>query len=395
VKLFALTTWCPYPMVNGSTLRMYHLLRALASRYEVELVTFSAPAAPDAAAVAHLRTFCHEVTVIPKSPFVALRESGAALLSGTPRSLVATDDPDVRALVRRRAAGASAAIGFALHAARYLEESPGPRIFEEAEPGQIAGQLAHAANALRRFRLHLTWRKQARYLAQLARGMAAVTVASAAERDRLVGIGVPADKVHLVPNGADGADLSRPRVVETPPRLIYSGAVTYAPNLEAVVWFQNQVMPRLRASRPDPSLWVTGDTGTIPLERLPHRDRVHFTGRLPDVKGAVAGSAIAVVPLQTGGGTRLKVLEALALGTPVVSTSKGVEGIDLTDGVHALVADTPEAFAAAILRVLDDSDLAARLSAAGRALIADTYTWDAIGRRLVDVVDGAIERTRP
>lgn len=395
MKLFALTTWCPYPTVNGSTLRMYHLLRALASRYEVDLVTFSAPAAPDAAAVAHLRTFCHEVTVIPKSPFAALRDSGAGLLSGTPRSLVATDDPEVRALVRQRSAGASVAVGFALHAARYLEEAPGPRIFEEAEPGQIAGQLARSTNALRRFRLRLTWRKQARYLTHLARGMAAVTVVSAAERDTLVGAGVPAAKVHVVPNGADGADLSRPRVIEAPPRLIYSGAVTYAPNLEAVVWALNQVLPRVRAARPDVQLWVTGDTGSVPLDRLPHRDSVHFTGRLADVGATIGGSAVCVVPLLVGGGTRLKVLEALALGTPVVSTSKGVEGLDITDGVQALVADTPDAFAAAILKVLDDPGLATRLSAGGRALIAGSYTWDAIGRHLLDVIDGAIERTRP
>jgi glycosyltransferase involved in cell wall biosynthesis len=361
VKLFAISTWCPYPTVNGSTLRVYHLLRALASRHDVDLVTFSAPAAPDAAAVA----------------------------------LAETDDPEVRALVRRHAAGADAAIGFALHAARYLTDAPGPRIFEEAEPGQIAGQLAHATSALRRFRLGLTWRKQARYLAGLTRGMAAVTVASAAERDTLVGCGVPAAKVHVVPNGADGAALTRARAVETPPRLIYAGAVTYAPNLEAVVWALNQVVPRVRAVRPDVRLWVTGDTGTLPLDRLPHRDSVHFTGRLPDVAAAVGGAAVAVVPLQTGGGTRLKVLEALALGTPVVSTSKGVEGLDLTDGVHALVADTPAAFAAAVLKVLDDPDLAARLSTAGRTLVAGSYTWDAIGRRLLDVVDGAIERTRP
>ena len=101
------------------------------------------------------------------------------------------------------------------------------------------------------------------------------------------------------------------------------------------------------------------------------------------------------MPLLTGGGTRLKVLEALAVGTPVVSTRKGVEGIDITDGVHALVVDTPEAFAAAVLRVLDEPALAARLSDAGRRLIASSYTWDAIGRRLLDVVDTAIERTRP
>jgi glycosyltransferase involved in cell wall biosynthesis len=122
---------------------------------------------------------------------------------------------------------------------------------------------------------------------------------------------------------------------------------------------------------------------------------VHFTGRLPDVKGAIGGSTISVVPLLTGGGTRLKVLEALALGTPVVSTSKGIEGLDVTDGVHVLVADTAETFAGAILRLLAQGDLAARLSDAGRMLVARSYTWDAIGRRLLEVVDGAIEGTRP
>jgi glycosyltransferase involved in cell wall biosynthesis len=395
VRVFAISTWCPYPTVNGSTLRTYHLLRALASRHDVDLVTFSAPGPPDAAAVAHLRTICRDVTVIPKSPFAPLRATGAGLFSGTPRSLVETDDPEVRALVRRDSAGADAAIGFTLHAARYLDDAPGPRIFEEAEPGQIVGQLVQASNPVRRFRLRLTWRKQARYLARLAGRMAAVTVASAPERDTLVGIGVPAEKVSVVSNGADAADLDRPRAVADPPRLIYSGAITYAPNLEAVVWCLNQVMPKVRAVRPDVQLWVTGDTGTLPLDRLPHRDSVHFTGRLPDVKAAVGGSAVTVVPLLTGGGTRLKVLEALALGTPVVSTSKGVEGIALTAGAHALVADTPDAFAAAILKVLDDPDLAARLSDAGRTLIAGSYSWDAIGRRLLDVVDGAIERTRP
>jgi glycosyltransferase involved in cell wall biosynthesis len=395
VKLFAISTWCPYPTVNGSTLRAYHLLRALATRHDIDLVTFAAPTPPDPAAIAHLRSFCRQVTLVPRSPFAPLRASRLGLLSGTPRSLVETEDASVRALVDAQAAQADAAVAFQLNAARYLSGVTAPRVFDEAEPRQIAGLAAAAPTRVQRFRRGLTWRKHARYLHQLAGSMAAVTVVSDPERDTLVAEGVPAAKVHVVPNGADGADLERPRVVVDSPRLIYSGAVTYAPNLEAVVWFQNQVMPRLLATRPDLSLWVTGDTGTIPLERLPHRGSAHFTGRLPDVKAAVAGSAIVVVPLQTGGGTRLKVLEALALGTPVVSTSKGVEGIDITDGVHALVADAPDAFAAAILRVLDDPGLAARLSKAGRTLIAGSYTWDAIGRRLLDVVDGAIERTRP
>jgi glycosyltransferase involved in cell wall biosynthesis len=395
MRLLAVSTWCPYPAVNGSTQRAYHLLRALATRHHVDLVTFAAPTPPDDGAVAHLRTICRDVTVIPKSPFAPLRSSAASLFGATPHSIVQTDDPEVRALVRAHGAGVDVAIGLQLSAARYLDEVPRPRIFEEAEPRQIEGLASHAATLPQRLRLRLTWWKHARYLSRLAATMAAVTVVSEAERDSLVANGVDATTVHVVANGADGADLDRPRTVATPPRLIYPGAITYAPNLEAVVWCLNQVMPRVRAVRPDVELWVTGDTGDVPLDRIPNRDSVRFTGRLPDVKDAIGGSAATVVPLQVGGGTRLKVLESLSLGTPVVSTSKGVEGIDVADGVHVLVGDTAEAFSDAVLRLLDDRRLAQRLSAAGRVRVRETYTWDAIGRRLLEVVDGAIEGTGP
>ena len=242
-------------------------------------------------------------------------------MSGTPRSIVETDDPEVRDLVRHRAATAELAIGLQLSAARYLDDAACPRIFEEAEPRQIEGLIAHATTLPQRLRRRLTWWKHARYLARLAASMAAVTVVSEAEREAMVATGVDAATVHVVPNGADGDDLARPRAVAAPPRLIYPGAITYAPNLEAVVWCLNQVMPRVRAVRPDVQLWVTGDTGDLPLDRMPNRDMVRFTGRLPDVKDAISGSAATVVPLQVGGGTRLKVLESLALGTPVVSTT--------------------------------------------------------------------------
>jgi glycosyltransferase involved in cell wall biosynthesis len=394
VKVFLLSTWCPFPMVNGSTLRAWQLLRALATRHDVVLMTFAAPTSPDDAAIAHLRTFCRDVTVIPKSPFAPLRSGGVGLFSSTPRSLVETDDPAVRALVHDRAGTTDLAIGLELSAARYLAALRIPCLFEQAEPRQIANLGAQAHSIPQRLRLALTWRKHARYLTRLVRDMAAVTVVSAAERDTLVAEGVPAGKVHVVPNGADAADLTRARREVSPPRLIYPGAVTYDANLDAVRWFLAEVMPIVHAARPEVEFWVTGDIGDVPIDTLPNRHLARFTGRLPDVKAAVGDSTLAVVPLRRGGGTRLKVLEAMSLGTPVVSTSKGAEGLDVVDETDLLVGDTPEAFSAHVLRVLADPALAARLSAAGRARVASAYTWDAIGARLLDIVDDVVEGTR-
>lgn len=389
MNILALSTWCPYPLVNGSTLRTYHLLRALASRHAVDLVTFSAPGAPTDADVSHLRRFCRSVTVVPRSPFTPVAGARGGLLTTTPRSLVATHDPEVRALVAARAVDADMAVGFALSAARYLDDLGLPTVFEDAEPRQIESLARRASTLPQKLRLRLTWWKHARFLHRLASSMSAVTVVSAEERRSLVAIGVDPARVHVVPNGADAADLQRPRVVAHPPRLIYPGAVTYAPNLEAVVWCLAHVMPRVRAVRPDVELWVTGDTGDLPLNRLPNRECAHFTGRLPDVKDAISGSSVTVVPLLSGGGTRLKVLESLALGTPVVSTRKGAEGLDVDDGVDLLLGDSPDAFADGVLRVLADADLAARLTRSGRARVSNTYTWDAIGRVFLETVDGA------
>ncbi len=393
MNVFALSTWCPFPLVNGSTLRAYHLLRALASRHAVDLVAFSAPGAPTDDDLAHLRGFCRTVTIVPRTPFTPVTGAAGGLLSMTPRSLVATDDPEVRALVAARSVQADVALGFQLSAARYLSGVGIPAVFEEAEPRQIQTLAQHAATLPQQVRLRLTWWKHARYLRRLASSLTAITVVSEQERRLLAEIGVDVARIHVVPNGADAGDLARPRTVASPARLIYPGAVTYRPNLEAVQWFLTQVMPRVRAVRPEVELWVTGDTGDVALDRYAALDYVRFTGRLPNVKDAISGSTVTVVPLLTGGGTRLKVLESLALGTPVVSTRKGAEGLAVVDGEHLLLADSPHAFADAVLRVLGDDALAGRLSAAGRACISGTCTWDAIGRGFLDLVEAVTRRT--
>jgi glycosyltransferase involved in cell wall biosynthesis len=119
-------------------------------------------------------------------------------------------------------------------------------------------------------------------------------------------------------------------------------------------------------------------------------ENVSFTGRLPDVEPTLSRSAACVVPLRIGGGTRLKVLLAMALGTPVVSTSKGVEGLDVEPGRHALVADDPEGFAAHVVRVLSEPALARRLSIDGHRLVRDRYGWNAAGDELEEAVQRAV-----
>jgi glycosyltransferase involved in cell wall biosynthesis len=131
----------------------------------------------------------------------------------------------------------------------------------------------------------------------------------------------------------------------------------------------------------------------VPVERLPDNDGVVFTGYLDDIRPRVARSWGSIVPLRVGGGTRLKILEALALGTPVVATSKGAEGLDLAPGQDILIADKPADFAAAVLRLLQEAQLRKTLSHNGLRVVKAKYDWQIIGQQFNDFIETVVSQT--
>jgi polysaccharide biosynthesis protein PslH len=185
-----------------------------------------------------------------------------------------------------------------------------------------------------------------------------------------------------VPNGVDTAALRpAPPPPDVAPVLLYTGTMSYPPNAEGLRWLLDTIWPRIRAGRPDARLVVVGKDPPVD----PHAvvdDGVTIAGWVPDMAPYFAEAAAVLVPILSGGGTRLKVLDGLASGRPVVSTATGAEGIAVRDGEHALLADDASGFAAAALRVLADPALAQRVGAAGRRLVEEEYDWTALGARL-------------
>lgn len=178
----------------------------------------------------------------------------------------------------------------------------------------------------------------------------------------------------VVPNAVD-VDTLRPQHVSTNKgEILFTGSMSYHPNADAVVYFVRDVLPLVIEACPDAYLTVVGK-GVPPELTSLSGPRVRFTGLVPDVRPYFAHTAVVVAPLRAGSGTRLKILEALAMGKGVVSTSIGCEGLDVTSGRDILVADGPEPFAAAVARLLDRPDDAAALGRHGRALVERRYTW--------------------
>lgn len=200
-----------------------------------------------------------------------------------------------------------------------------------------------------------------------------VIVCSALDRDRLYGR-VDAARVHIVPNCTNttvatlGASARRD--------LVFIGTMSYPPNEEGVIHFCTDVLPLIQRVLPETQFWVVGKSPSSHVRQVAERCRgVHVTGEVDDVRPFLERSAAAVVPLLSGGGTRLKILEAMAAGRPVISTSIGAEGLDAEHGVHLLLADTPQAMAESCLRVLQSPDACVRLVTHARAFVEDRYDW--------------------
>lgn len=191
----------------------------------------------------------------------------------------------------------------------------------------------------------------------------------------------------VVPNGVDLDRFAPPVEAGESSGLLFIGLLSYDPNRDAIEYFADQVLPRLDRRRPGITVTLIGrDPPAGLLRRL--GPRVRYLGAVPDVRPHLARAAVVLAPLRYGSGTRLKVLESLAAARPVVATSCAVEGLDVAHLEHLLIADTPDAFAEAILRVLDDKALAQRLGGAGRTLVEQRYSW----RRITDDLAVMYER---
>lgn len=389
MRILALSSWWPEPADNGARLRISHLLRALAHQHEVHLIAFAQGAVSETDRV-RMEEVCASARAVPMATWTPRRvDVVASLWHAEPASVRATWNPAFDTLVRKCAAGVKPdlVIAFQLGVAPYARSVAGiPRILEEVEVTRFLDHYLGEHDPRRRLRAWLTWYKQRNYVARLLRDFDACSVVSAREQACLHTFAPDAIPVAIIPNGADVAGCAQNWDDPEPDTLIYPGALSYDANMDAMVHFLSTIFPSIKAARPHVRLRITGKADPAQRAALPLVDGVELTGYVPDVRPVVARSWVEVVPLRTGGGSRLKVLEALALGTPIVSTPKGIEGLDLVHNQHVLVADSPVDFAAATLAILQQPDLRKKLTTAGHQIVRERYDWSVIGQQLLDVV---------
>ncbi len=396
MRILFLSTWFPYPPDNGSKIRVYHLLRALSAKHQVSLVSLAFDTARPAEADI-LRQWGIDVRAVQRNPFKRSPMSGA-LRFFSPDPIVTRPLPEMTQAVRQAAGSArfDVIIASIEVTATYARQFPRPTVKILEEHNLLSRWMWERYQAqtspVQRLRCWFSWRKTCYFEARLFRQFDLCTMVS--ELDRAASLNMLPGyrgRVEVIPNGVD-CQHHRPGLSSVKPNgLVHNGALTYAANYNAVKYFLSEVYPIVRQSVPDVTLTITGSTSGVDFSGLRLDDSVHFSGYVDDVRPLVGGSTVCVVPLQEGGGTRLKILEAMALGTPVISTSKGAEGLDVIHNEHLLIADDPVKFAEGTRRLLNDASLRRRLAANARQLVEQYYNWDEIGRRVVDLVEVVVK----
>lgn len=210
----------------------------------------------------------------------------------------------------------------------------------------------------------------------------------ASDSDRSVFSRRLAERIFTVRNGVARELLSAGPIDSRPQSIVFVGNMNYQPNVDAAFWFAREIFPHILETLPGATLSLVGKDDTGHLRALHDGRAITVTGRVPDVAPFVSGATVSIAPLRVGGGTRIKILESLALGTPVVATTIGAEGLDLVHDQHLKIADTPRAFANSVIALLKDPARRRAMAAAGRVVVAERYTWDVIGQRLREDVAG-------
>ncbi len=375
----------PHPSRDGLAIRNYHLLAALVERFEVRAFSLLDPeraygggAVPEGVAVEW----------VPQRARAARRPAAvlASLATGEPYSAILYRSRDLA----RRLASACAErrpawiVAHAYHVAPAAEAAGAPVWIDfhnlDSRIWERMGETASSA-ARRRFARGQAPRVR-RLEKALVRRADGVSCVSRSDAAALAELG--AAKPLVVPNGVDLSRYPFRGAVAPEETVFFVGDLSWPPNAEGIRWFAERVWPLVRERRPGARAEVLGRGAPPDLSRLARPDFV-LLGEGGDTRPHWARAAVAVVPLAAGGGTRLKILEAAACGVPVVSTPVGAEGLDFSPG-EVRIADSPEAFAAAVVALLADPAGARRQAAAARARVEAAYGWDRIGARFADAL---------
>jgi sugar transferase (PEP-CTERM/EpsH1 system associated) len=385
MKILFLAYEPPYPPNDGGRIRTYNILKLISKKHDVTLLAFQNPE-NELDFRTYLGSFCNDLLIFPREKLPDRNNYKKILEIGRkyPIDLERFSSSKVR---------------------KFLNQAANQKLFDLAHIDQIYltqywPELAHIACVIthhnieaeiqKRFLfnhekrlLPIWWIKWIEYLRwkryeiDVSQKMQALVAVS--ERNALYfREHVPQVKTFVVPNGVDTNQFKVTSRNPLPGVIIYMGRMDYKPNIDAVIWFSNEILPTIRNEVSHTSFWIVGRNPTHEIQELAKIPGVIVTGEVPDTRPYYEKAQIFVTPIRMGSGTRLKILEAMSMQMPIISTSVGAEGINITHRKDILIADTPKEFAYWVVKLLQDDRLCDSLAKQARATVTAYYDWQSI-----------------
>lgn len=392
MRILQITPQLPYPPDSGGRVAIFNSLQYLSRWHTVTLLSFtveqSAPYARE------LERYCAQVVTVPYRPVGRRIGMMRTLLVAVPYTIAKFRSIEMVRQVERLAVSGQFDLVHIdhLHMAQYARHLPAnvPVVLREHNvESVIMDRFAKRAfNPLIKGYATLQARRLRRYEATVCPGFDRCIAVTEVDGCRLREM-APDARIEVVPDGVD-TEWFDPTTVPSPcapepHRLVTTGDYSWPPTADGLEYFVTRIYPHIRRAVPDVTLSIVGHRPPASVVRVAAGAGITVLGRVEDVRPAILRGAVFVVPTRIGSGIRLKILEAMALRRPVVSTSIGCEGIEATPGEHLLVADEPAAFAAQVVRLFRDPALGAGLATAAARLIEQRYAWTTVADRLDNI----------
>jgi polysaccharide biosynthesis protein PslH len=396
MRILNITNCIPYPALTGAPLRTYNLLARFARKHEVFLAAFAGNKEQEQG-VKHMLGFCKDIVAPrPGRPAQAgrLLKASGCFLRGMPPELALLHSAEMTGNISKLVTAVDFDAVVIEHGimGEYLEVLP-PALqkktawmLHDIDYDKFKRISRTESRVIRKFRLGLHSCMMRRWMPRFAGRFGVCVTVSEADRKLLLAANSRL-KVEVSPNGVDTRLYQPLPEAQSSSTLLFAGNMSYGPNIDAVSHFCREVLPLVRSQVPDVELWIVGTDPTPQVQGL-EGNGVHVTGRVAEMAPYYAKCTACVVPLRAGSGTRLKILEAMALGRPVVSTTIGAEGLEVRDGEHLLIGDSPQRFAEQTVEMLRNQSLRRRITENARQLAVTTYDWDIIAERFINILSG-------
>jgi sugar transferase (PEP-CTERM/EpsH1 system associated) len=388
------------PLDKGGKLRTWHILKELARQHEISYVSFS-DSTQTAADREGMKEVCTRLETVPRSDAAKgtlqfYLEAARYLVDSAPYAVAKYRSADFRKRVGALLASESfdlVVCDFLVPAINLPARLPCPSILftHNVEAEIWRRHTENARNPLSRWLLRQQWQRMLRFERNALSRFDLALAVSEADRETFTRLypGAARRPIHVVQTGVDTTYFT-PQPSSGKRHLVFTGSMDWLPNEDGMVFFVQEILPRIRAVLPDVTLSIIGRAPTPAVQRLADVQGVSVTGRVDDVRPHMAEGTVYVVPLRIGGGTRLKIFEAMAMGKAVVSTTVGAEGLPVTPGKNVLIADAPAAFAEMVVRLLRDGEMRQQIERDARQLVVERYDWSAVAADF----ESALQRLR-